>query len=298
MALLTGAAELAPRLQWRLCVGHVHHGWRAREADRDLAFVAEWSRRLGLPFASRRRDARSEARRLGLSPEAGARHARYAALHEMALELCPGGAISIATAHQRDDRIESYLLARQRRLGPLALAGPRARRQDGVVRPLLAVWRREIVEFLGRRGLPFRRDATNGELRLARNRVRRALARLARNRGQAALARLAQRVEALALRRDRLERDFDEAVLPLLAAGPGAVLADAAALQDHEVELVRMALDAASQPFARPGRPPLTGREREQILDRLAQGADFRFEAGRRIRFERRGRTLTVRLRA
>ena len=36
----------------------------------------------------------------------------------------------------------------------------------------------------------------------------------------------------------------------------------------------------------------MTGREREQVLALLAGGADFRFEAGRRIRFERRGETL------
>ena len=39
----------------------------------------------------------------------------------------------------------------------------------------------------------------------------------------------------------------------------------------------------------------MTGREREQILRLLASGDDFRFEAGRRIRFERRGAALRVR---
>lgn len=291
MALLVGSAELAERIGWRLAVGHVHHLWRGREADRDLAFVRDFARRLGLPFASRHRDAREEARRLRLSPESGARHARYAALHELALEL---GCVRIATAHQREDRIESYLLARERRLGPSALAGPRARRQDGVVRPLLSVSRSRILDFLARRGLPFRRDATNGDLSLARNRVRRALALRTQDRGPAILERLRKRVEAAALRRDRLERLFDDAVSPLLSAGPGGVLADAHALARQAPELVRLALEAASRPFARPGRPPLTGREREQILNRLAEGGDFRFEAGRHIRFERRGGTLTI----
>ena len=295
MALLAGAAELETQLGWRLAVGHVHHGWRGQEADRDLIFVRDSARRLGLAFASRRRDAREEARRLRLSPESGARHARYAALHEMAREL---GCFLIATAHQREDRIESYLLARARRLSTIALAGPRARRQDGVVRPLLSVSRREILEFLGRRGIPFRRDASNGDLSLARNRVRRALARRTEERGHAILGRLAARVEAAALRRERIERLFDDAVSPLLSAGPGAVLADAEALASQAPELVRLALEAASRPFARPGRPPLTGREREQILDRLVAGGVFRFVAGRRIRFERRGGALTVRLRA
>ena len=34
------------------------------------------------------------------------------------------------------------------------------------------------------------------------------------------------------------------------------------------------------------------------MLALLAGGADFRFEAGRRIRFERRGETLSIRPRA
>ncbi len=295
MALLVGSAELAHGMGWKLAVGHVHHGWRGREADRDLAFVRDFARRLGLPFASRHRDAREEARRLRVSPEAGARHARYAALHEMALEL---GCSRIATAHQREDRIESYLLARERRLSPIALAGPRARRQDGVVRPLLSVSRRGILDFLADRGVPFRRDATNGDLSLARNRVRRALAVRAEKRGNALVEWLAARVEAAARRRESLERHFSDRVSPLLSAGPGAVLADAAALSSHTPELVRLALEAASRPFALPGRPPLTGREREQILDLLTGGGDFRFEAGRRIRFERRGGTLSIRLKA
>ena len=41
LALLYGACETAPAASWRLAVGHVHHGWRGREADRDAAFVEE-----------------------------------------------------------------------------------------------------------------------------------------------------------------------------------------------------------------------------------------------------------------
>src|SRR5262245_55819602 len=96
MALLHGAARQAPRWNWRLAVAHVHHGWREREADRDLDFVAEHARRLGLRFLFQRRDARREARELRLSPEAGARHVRYEALGEMAREA---GTPLIATAH-------------------------------------------------------------------------------------------------------------------------------------------------------------------------------------------------------
>jgi tRNA(Ile)-lysidine synthetase-like protein len=297
LALLFAAAETSRETGWRLSVGHVHHGWRRREADRDLAFVSDHARRLGLPFLHRRRDARRAASELGLSPEAAARHVRYEALAEMALEA---GASRVATAHQRDDAVESFLLAKERRGGLARLAGPRALRDDGVVRPLLAVGRREILAFLAARGLEHRRDATNGDLALSRNRVRRGLARVSEEERSA----LAEEVSALARTRERLDEEYAGRVAPFVrdegdsaAAEIPGVEVDARILSSCSDELVRLALSRLAGPFARPGRPPMTGRERERLLARLRSGEDFRFEAGRRIRFERRGGRLRIRLR-
>ena len=290
-ALLHGAAESVRTTGWALSVGHVHHGWRGREADRDLAFVEEHARRLGLPFFFRRRDARTEARALRLSPEAGARHARYAALAEMAARA---GAERIVTAHQREDRLETYLLARERRAGLSGLAGVKRMRADGVVRPMLEVSRLEILDFLRQRGLGHRRDSSNGDLRLSRNRVRRDLARLLAERGEEALSEMAREVERLSRERDALEGRFAREIEPRIFRGPGAVLADASCLEDCDPPLLRRAVEEAARRFALPGRPPLTGREREQIVARLLEKSDFRFEAGRRILFERRGPILHV----
>ena len=291
MALLHASARQAAEARWRLAVAHVHHGWRPREGDRDSSFVAEHARRLGLPFFSRRRDARGRARELKLSPEAGARLVRYEALSEMAREE---ETPLIATAHQLDDRLESCLVARSRGASGAALAGPRRRRADGVVRPLLDVTRRQILSFLGSIGVTFRRDATNGDLHLARNLARRELARIAREKGDAAIEDLCREVRRLDSERERLEREFEEKVLPALHTGPGATVTDAAFLSSFEAGLQRRAIDEMAAPFSAPGRAPVTGREAEQILQRMAAGGNFRFEAGRRIRFERRGRILRV----
>ncbi len=295
MALLYGCADVAPAADWLLAVGHVHHGWRGREADRDLAFVAEHARRLRLPFFRRLCDARGEARRRKLSPESGARLVRYEALAEMCRQA---GAARIATAHQREDRIESLLLARQRQGGLAGLAGPRRQRADGVVRPLLEVSRGEIQQFLLERGIGPRRDASNGNLRFARNRIRHALARLPGPEREATFEQLLEEVEVLEAERDRVERELQERVRPKIRLGPGGVIADARYLSACPPALQRQAIEEAAAPFAARGRAPLTGREREQILQRLAEGRDFRFEAGRRIRFERRGPILSVRPRA
>jgi tRNA(Ile)-lysidine synthase len=291
MALLAAAAEVAPPQGWQLSIGHVHHGWRGREADRDLGFVGTHAGRLGLRFLWRHRDARGTARRLKLSPEAAARAVRYEALAEMAQA---SGSALIATAHQRDDRAESFLLAVERRAGLAALAGPRARRADGVVRPFLGVTRSEILRFLSERGIGFRRDATNGDLRFSRNRVRRRLAAVRAAQGEKPMEALAARTETLSAERERWEREFQESVLPRLSIAPGSVVVDAVLLESSPAPVVRIALERAAYPFTRPGRPPLTGREREQLLRRLAAGGDFRFEAGRRIRFDRTGSILRI----
>jgi tRNA(Ile)-lysidine synthetase-like protein len=288
MALLHAAAELAPSVDWALSVAHVHHGWRGRDADRDLLFVAGHSRRLGLPFFSRRRDARGEGRALGLSPEAGARRVRYESLREMAREA---GSSLIATAHQRDDRIETHLLARQRRGGLASLAGPRERRADGVVRPLLSVSRREILGYLRARGIAWRRDRTNGDLSLARNRLRRELVV-----DEGSVGALESLVESLSRQREDLDRSFEKELRPAIAFGRNVVIAVAPVLGSAPAELRRKAVLECAIPFARPGRGPLTGREREQVVRLLGTGSDFRFEAGRRIRFRRRGARFSVRL--
>ena len=289
-ALLFGAHELARETDWQLVVAHVHHGWRAVSADRDLAFVSDHARRLGLPFVEKHRDARAAVRSLGVSPEAAARTVRYEALLEAAREA---GADGVATAHQQDDVLESHLMARERRGSLASLAGPRQSRRDGVVRPLLEVSRAGILEFLGARGIGYRRDETNGDLRFTRNRVRRDLARW----DPASRQRLVEKVRGLRALRQRLDEELENRIVPTFRDASGERTADAGVLTASEDELLRIALDRLASRFARPGRPPFTGPERERLVRLLADGRDFRFEAGRRIRFERRGSRLTVRRR-
>jgi tRNA(Ile)-lysidine synthase len=202
------------------------------------------------------------------------------------------GASRIATAHQREDRIESYFLARERKGGLASLAGPRESRADGVVRPLLHVSRTQILEFLAARGLSFRRDASNGDLRLDRNRLRREI--LAKISGEEIEA-IVRRVDRLARRRDRLDRDFEETIRPAIAMGRNVVIVNAGLLERSTAELRRRAIFECAAPFAATGKAPMTGNERERIVRLLAGGAGFRFEAGRRIRFRRRGERLEIR---
>ncbi len=115
---------------------HVGHGLRGEESAADERFCAEV---LGAEVV--------EAPGAGLS-EARLREARYAAARG---RLC-------ATGHTATDQAETVLY---RLVARGAATGISARREDGVVRPLLCVWREETEAYCRAVGLPVRIDSSN-----------------------------------------------------------------------------------------------------------------------------------------
>lgn len=146
---------------------HLHHGQRA-EADTEQRLCEAFANELGVPFATGRADVPRLAadRRLGLE-EAG-REARYTFFRQAATRLdCP----LIATAHTRDDHVETVLFRLARGTGIAGLAGIPARR-DGIVRPLLPFARAETRAYCEAQGLWFHDDPANEDRANARVRVR------------------------------------------------------------------------------------------------------------------------------
>jgi len=163
-ALLAGLARFAPARHWSLTAAHVHHGLRGPAADADAAAVRALAARLGVDAVERR-----VAVGQGSGLEARARRARHAALQALARER---GAARIVLAHTRDDQAETLLLRLVRGSGRGGLGAMRVRR-GRIWRPLLDVTRADVRRFLVDEGLPFVVDASNADLRHARNRVRR-----------------------------------------------------------------------------------------------------------------------------
>lgn len=172
VALLALLGELREELGLRLVVGHVNHGLRSRAADEDAAFVRELAAQRGLSFGLRNVDVGAVLGPHGGGLQAAARRLRYGALQEMAKAA---GAPYIATGHTADDRAETLLLNLSRGAGARGLAALRARRGDGVVRPLLETERHELRAWLRGRKLPWREDRSNEDLSFRRIQVRREL---------------------------------------------------------------------------------------------------------------------------
>jgi tRNA(Ile)-lysidine synthase len=152
---------------------HVHHGIRGAEADADEEFVRALCAKLDLPLHLHRADVPAHAKKHNETMEEAARNVRYAVFRE----LCGSGAVStVATAHTLSDQAETVLMKLLRGAWTSGISGihpvlelqPKGR----VVRPLLAVTRAEVEEFLRAQAQPWREDASNADAAYTRNRIR------------------------------------------------------------------------------------------------------------------------------
>jgi len=101
--------------------------------------------------------------------EQEARRARYEFFaHHVAAGTCD----AVATGHTLDDQAETVLYRFLRGAGTAGLSGILPETLSRVIRPLLAFRRNEIREYLAARNLPWREDASNYNVDLARNRIR------------------------------------------------------------------------------------------------------------------------------
>ena len=171
-ALLLACAERWPG---QVHAFHIHHGLQSA-ADGFEQHCAAMCRRLGVPLAVRRVDARHAP---GQSPEDAARQARYESFKALALASPARAAIKdIAIAQHADDQVETLLLALSRGAGLPGLAAMPARWERGGItwhRPLLRVAGADVRAWLQARGESWVEDPTNADERYTRNRIRRQL---------------------------------------------------------------------------------------------------------------------------
>jgi tRNA(Ile)-lysidine synthase len=230
-ALLHALASLPEARARGLRAIHVDHGLHpesARWAAHCRAFSAAHGLACDTCFVHVERDG-------GIGLEAAARHARYAvfAQHLRASER-------LLLGHHQDDQVETVLLKLLRGAGPEGLGGMRAERPlgNGVLwRPLLALPRERLRDYVRTHQLPCIHDPSNDDTRLARNHLRHDVLPLLKTHWPQATASITHsaslcRAAADALQRtwlNELDRLRDEATNSLAA---DAWLALAPALRD------------------------------------------------------------------
>jgi len=133
-------------------------------SDKVAEQVTALSQRLSVQLVSERRSAPMPRG----SMQAAARVLRYEFLERARTKAA---ADVVALAHTADDLVEGAVLHLMRGCGLAGLRGMPASR-GAYVRPMLAVWRSEVIEFLRQRGVRAYEDPANADLKYARARVR------------------------------------------------------------------------------------------------------------------------------
>lgn len=147
---------------------HCNFHLRGSESDRDEAFVKDLCSHLNVKLHIRHFDTRQIAIERHISIEMAARELRYQWFEEVRKE---SQSDVIAVAHHQDDSVETLLLNLLRGSGIHGLRGIRP--QNGyVVRPLLNLSRKEIIDYLKSIGQTFVTDSTNLQDEYTRNKIR------------------------------------------------------------------------------------------------------------------------------
>ena len=182
-------------LGYRVRAVHVHHGVRGAEADADAEHCATV---LGAEVIT--------AAKAGT--EAGMRELRYGLTGHLGLR---------ATGHTASDQVETVIY---RLVSSGSTRGIRVRRADGVVRPLLPLWREETEAYCRVNGLVVRVDATNSETKrgLVRDRILPLLEELD--------PRARENLRALGSHRPQLPRAVERSLVDLLSSREGTAGVD------------------------------------------------------------------------
>jgi tRNA(Ile)-lysidine synthase len=176
VALLHSLVALREELEFDIEMAHVIHGIRGEEARRDAEFVAALAGRLGLGFHLHEVDLpRLKMERGKGNIEALGREERYRFFAAVAER---SGCGKVATAHTRDDQVETVLMWLLRGGGRRGLGGMPPRRPLGagagirLIRPLIECSKAEVLNFLGGHWIEYRTDSTNWDSLPLRNWIR------------------------------------------------------------------------------------------------------------------------------
>ncbi len=153
---------------WQLAIAHCDHRWRP-DSTANAEYVAQLAHSWDLPFhlATAEKAARSEA---------SARQWRYQVLEAIATEHNYG---TIVLGHTQSDRAETLLFNLLRGTGADGLQALTWQRKLSdriqLVRPLLEVTRSQTEAFCQKAEIFIWEDATNQDVKYARNRIRKEL---------------------------------------------------------------------------------------------------------------------------
>ncbi len=161
--------ELFHQAGYPFAIAHCNFSLRNTESDDDELLVRTIAKeKYSAECFCKRFDTKSYAKQQKLSVQETARDLRYEwfeqlrSLHKFT---------AIATAHHKDDQIETFFINLLRGTGIAGLTGI-PQKQNHVIRPMLFASRSEIEAFANENKIAFRNDSSNADNKYLRNKIR------------------------------------------------------------------------------------------------------------------------------
>ena len=248
VCLFSVLLELQSKYELELFVVHVHHGIRGEEADRDEQFVKGLAAEQGIAYYPFWKDVPKIASEQGLTEEEAGRLVRYEAFYEV-LKKVNGN--KIAVAHNQNDCAETVLFQLFRGSGLKGMCGIPPKR-DEIIRPLLAVDRKEIERYLGKKGQSYCTDRTNLEQEYVRNRIRLSILPMAEKEiNEKAVTHIAKTARLLREVEAYIGRNVENAYQEIVSTKNGQYFMRLEGLQRQDIviqrELVKLLLAKAAE---------------------------------------------------
>lgn len=165
MALLHLMVNNFPHLE--IGVFHLDHQFRPESGD-EAKFVDNMAREWGVSSHIISYNVTKYLERTGDSKQQGARRVRYRFVEEIVKKH---GYTKVALGHHADDQAETVLMRLLRGSGPSGLTGI-AYVRGPYIRPLLRVFKSELVEYCQQQEIPYVLDSSNLESNYFRNKIR------------------------------------------------------------------------------------------------------------------------------
>ncbi len=160
--------DLLLKQGYTCCIAHCNFQLRKEESDGDEEFVRSLAEKYGIPIFVRRFETSEYAEINKISVQMAARELRYDWFEELRQEQFYDW---IATAHNKNDIIETFLLNLSRGTGIQGLTGIK-NKSGRLIRPLLFASREEIKKYAVSNDLDWREDSSNASTKYSRNKIR------------------------------------------------------------------------------------------------------------------------------
>ena len=155
-------------INFKIYLVHINHLLRGEDADSDEKFSIEYAKKNNLEIFIKRIPVKEISKEVGKTLEEVGREERYKFFSEIYKKV---EANKIATAHNKDDQIETFLFKLIRGTSLQGLEGIKVK-NNNFIRPISEIYKKDILEYLNKNKIQYKIDKTNFENEFTRNSIR------------------------------------------------------------------------------------------------------------------------------